>query len=378
MPNNKKHHYVPRFYLKRFSPDAKSINIWNIPNNKKVISANLKNQCYKNYFYGKELKVEEALGNIEGHTAGIFRRIDQHGFPPPQVSGEYLTLVLYVLMQYGRTAYSADALDEMNDKMIKHLFGPKAEQEGIDLSKFSIGIKDAAQYSLGITTQFYPLLLDMDCKLLVNETDVEFITSDNPVVLYNQLFSFRRFGSNTGLASKGLQIIIPISPTQLLLFFDPVSYGVGNRSCSTIMVSSLRDVFELNTLQMCSAHENIYYQDDSLNIDALHRKAVPFRRQRMANMDVFTGKETENRKQEFIATSREDIRTNLNVSFIRVTKSAKKWRDKFRKSKMQPAAVVRNQELCDDHDDFLEMVDNNLYKPGDFFKYICDKNDQIL
>ncbi len=332
----------------------------------KVVTANLKHQCYKDYFYGKQLEVEKALGIVEGQAARILRLIDHYKSPPPFGSEEHLTLVLYMVMQYGRTAYSADALDEMNDKMMKHVFGPKAEAEGIDLSKFTIGIKDSAQYSLGLVTQFYPLLLDLDCKLLLNDTKVEFVTSDNPVVLYNQLFSFRKYGSNTGLVCKGLQIFLPISSNQVLLFYDHESYSVGSRSKSTVKVTTPRDVYELNTLQMTAAYENVYFEIPGFDVESLFRKASPFRRTQKAKMSVFPEEESMNTKKELIATSREDVRTNLKLSFVKLTKGAKVWRDKFRKLRMQPAAVVRNQELVDEHEEFMKRVDNGEFNAGDF------------
>jgi hypothetical protein len=374
MPQNKKQHYVPRFYLKRFSPDGHSISLWNIKNEIRVTSANLKHQCYKDYFYGKELKVEKALGLVEGHTSEILRLIDKHQSPPPFHSEEYLTLVLYMLMQYGRTAYSADALDEMNDKIVKHLFGPKADAEGIDLSKFTIGIKDSAQYSLGMISQLYPLMLDLDCKLLLNTTNVEFVTSDNPVVLYNQLFSFRQHGSNTGLVSKGLQVFLPVSASQLLIFYDYESYSVGSRSKATVEISSPRDVYELNTLQMVSAYENIYFENKNFDVAALYRKASPFRRVQKSKMSIFPGEEDEKTKKEFMTTSREDIRTNLKLSFINLTKNSKTWRIKFRKLRMQPAVVVRDEELFDNHDKFMKEVDDGKFQSGDFFKYLSEIN----
>ncbi len=222
MPQNKKHHYVPRFYLKRFSHNGKSINLWNLPSRRKILSANLKSQCYRSYFYGKNLDVELALGEVEVGAAQIFRVIDQCCALPPHSSMDHKFLVLCVLMQHGRTVYTADVLNEMNDKLMKHLLAPRAKAKGIDLSKVKIGYKDVGRVSLGLAMQNYPILFDLDYKLLINETDVEFVTSDNPVVLYNQLFSFRTYISNTGLATKGLQIFFPISPRYTLLFFDPV------------------------------------------------------------------------------------------------------------------------------------------------------------
>jgi len=376
MPHNKKHHYVPRFYLKRFSSKGRNISLWNITSQRKVLSANLKNQCYKDYFYGKDPQTEAALGDIESHSANIFRLIDQHLLPPNQWSEHHALLIPYILTQHGRTAYLADAVNEMNDQIVKHLYGPKAEAEGVDLSNITIGIQEAAQFSLAITTQCYPILMDLGCALLINETDVEFVTSDNPVVLYNQLFSFRRFGSNTGFSSKGLQIFFPISPDKTLLLYDLAVYSVGNKQSSAVKVNSTRDVFEINTLQMCSAYQNIYFQNADFNIEALHRKAAPFRRQRKSSLDVFPGRKTKHHSEEIIATSLEDVKTNLVLSFVRIKKGVKRWRDKFQKQKSQPAAVVRNQELLDDHREFLDKVDSKEYQPGDFYNFINHKYDK--
>ncbi len=376
MPDNKKHHFVPRFYLKRFSSDGRSISLLNIKNNMKIGSANLKNQCYKDYFYGQDLKVEKSLGIVENHAANILRLIDEYQTLPPYDSEDYIILVLYVLMQHSRTTYSVDVLNDMSDKLMKHLVGPKAAAEGIDLSKFTIGLKEPAQYSLGIVSQSYPLLLDLACKLILNATSTDFVTSDNPVVLYNQLLSFRNHGSNTGFTSKGLQIVFPISSKKLLIFYDHESYSVGRASEPFVNVTCLRDVYELNTLQMTSAYENVYFKNSEFDIEPLVRKASPFRRNKKSNMSIFPGEETESTRSEFIASSREDIRTNLVISFIRVKKSTKTWRTKFKKQKTQPAVVVRNREFVDEHDKFLKKVESGEYKYGDFFTYLSQRHEK--
>jgi hypothetical protein len=58
-----------------------------------------------------------------------------------------------------------------------------------------------------------------------------FLASDHPVVQYNQLMEFSRFGSNTGLVSKGLQISFRLTPTLLLMMSD-TDIVVGDRRSS--------------------------------------------------------------------------------------------------------------------------------------------------
>ncbi len=113
MPENKKHHYVPRFYLKRFSYNKKSISLYNLTSKRKIKNANLKNQCYKNYYYGKNQVIEHSLATIETKAAQIFINIDKTNELPLRYSSEHLVLIIFILAQYGRTKYSIDALDEM-------------------------------------------------------------------------------------------------------------------------------------------------------------------------------------------------------------------------------------------------------------------------
>ena len=94
------------------------------------------------------------------------------------------------------------------------------------------------------------------------------------------------------------------------------------------------------------------------------------------SMSVFPGEETKDTRKELIATSREDVRTNLKLSFVKITKKTKSWRDKFQKLRMQPVAVVRNEELVDSHDAFMKKVDDGEYRPSDFFKYLADKHEK--
>ena len=133
MPSNKKHHYVPRFYLKRFSQNGKSIGIFNLPRKLKILNGNLKNQCYENYFYGKDPLIEHCLGDVEGAVARILKEIARSQDLPKHFSHDYVVLLIFILIQFGRTKHSADVLDEMTDKFLKYLAEPKAKSEGIDL-----------------------------------------------------------------------------------------------------------------------------------------------------------------------------------------------------------------------------------------------------
>ena len=336
MPKNKKQHYVPVFYLKRFSLSGKHIGLWNMESQKKILSANLRNQCYEDYSYGKNNEVENILADIEGETSNILNNINCFD---PYNSDKYEILLLYIITQFFRSKYTWDEMNELYDKLSGYFSQFSPMEEGIPINDF-VNITKAHRETIPEDTVMMAFFgfrysLDLDMKLLINRTETEFITSDNPVILYNQLLSFMttRFGipgSRTGLNAKGLQIFFPISSSELLFFYDSNSYYVGNRKNTTIPITQEKDVLCINTLQMCSAHENVYFKND-FPIEDLHNLSSPYMRSNKSNLNISTD---EDLSGDLLHSSRVDINTNLRLSFISLTREGKKTqRDIKRKIK---------------------------------------------
>jgi hypothetical protein len=382
MPSNKKHHFVPRFYLRRFSDDGTSINLYNIPSGRRILRANLKNQAYRDYFYGKELEVEHAIAGIEAEAATVLRKIDEYQSLPPPFSSDHVSLLTHLVMQKSRTKYEAEALNEINDAMAQHLMGPVMAAEGIDLTQFKVNLGEPAAVAVSIASHISPLALDLRYKLLVDETGEGFVTSDNPVVACNPLLSFRNLSSNCGLASKGLQLYFPIDPQKLILLYDGAVYRVGKNESIVVNITTPADIHEINTLQMVSAGENIYFSGEQLNVAALHKKARPYLRTRKARFSVMNKKNSPSERSEIFATSREDVRTNLSLSFVSVRTAMRKWREIARRQRMQPAVEVRNPSLVEAFREFQHEVRAGRSQPTDFLRGMIeaayahrDKND---
>jgi hypothetical protein len=73
MADKENQHYVPKFYLGKFSYEGnkKQIRILNLSSGFYFQTANIKNQASKSYFYGKDLTLEDALGTLEGIYSSI-------------------------------------------------------------------------------------------------------------------------------------------------------------------------------------------------------------------------------------------------------------------------------------------------------------------
>jgi hypothetical protein len=265
MDDKKKQHYVPRFYLKNFSSDnssgrCRAINLFNIPSCKKILNAKLYNQCCRNYFYGKDGTLENILEGIEGKASQIIREIilkceltDKH------------TFLFYTVLQNFRTLYASESMDEHYDKFYKELIKKDIISIGTDkeqLSRVKIVCNNSPSHSVKNAFLYHYLACDLDLKIIrICKEELEFISSDNPVVCYNQFMLFQKMGSYIGLASKGLQIFFPISPKHLAVLYDSAVYGVGKKNDNIVELREKRDVEQLNKLQFVSALENVYFSN---------------------------------------------------------------------------------------------------------------------
>jgi len=251
---------------------------------------------------------------------------------------------------------------------------------GIDLDEFTIEKTNPAVYAIGLATQAYPLICDLGMKLLINDASEVFVTSDNPIVMYNQLMNFNTFGSNCGYACKGVQIFVPLDSRKTMMLYDRDAYRVGNENEPVVHITNVQDVYELNTLQFVSAVDNIYYEDLNLNAVALHKKAKPFLRAHKSDVGAYLQPDEPNKKNvQIVRTSQVDIRTHLSLSFVSVRASAKRWRDKTRMMKERPVTFIRSERIVAALELFRESVENGKHHIMQFRDFLNDlaqkKND---
>lgn len=370
MPDNKKHHYVPLFYLRRFSSDGKNIRLWNIPTQKKVPSAPIKTQCYENYFYGEDPDVEKALAFTEERIASVLRHIDQSGTPPEFLSEKHIMLILFVLLQHSRTKFMHDNTNQQVDRLHKIILRDHPKTEGINIENFKITMKNAVTLPIKIAISLYPIMLDLKYKLLRNQTEIEFVTSDNPTVKYNQLYERlpqnKKFGGFSGLSTKGLQIFMPICPDKLLFFYDPRAYSVFPKNRSVVDVSNPQDIYQINALQFCSAVENLYFRNDDFEAEGLHKKASRFRKSNDAKFFEFPVNVTDVPTEQIIGFSYPDIITNLHLSFVKISKPHKIWLKNSTQKQDKIYAEIRSQELHDDTQRISKKIERGEHNVTDF------------
>lgn len=348
MSQQKKQHYVPVFYLKNFSSDGKRINLWNIRSKKKRPSVGLKAQCQKNFFYGDDRTLEKMLGDIESRTSNVLKDIAENSKLPHRWHKNCEYLMRYILIQHLRTAYASEVMIDRTKQLkdfLKKLEGhvPENLEKEID-QEYKIKKQVAPQLCTISSFCHFDSISDLAIKLLINKTQTEFITSDHPVVLYNQLLNYdpqiqqKIPFPTTGLGAKGIQLFFPISPTKVLLMYDDNVYSVGNSYKTNIPIYQRQQVMDINVLQMCSGNQNIYFKDDTFDIEKLHNISERYIKKILNDLhstpkpkieDFTDAKQT---ISQFLTITSRGIYTNLNLPLIRLQTHAKRFQGEVKRS----------------------------------------------
>lgn len=371
MPDNKRQHFVSKFYLKYFSPNTelpakkrRTINVFNLKRGKVIANAGLKEQCYRDYFYGKDMVVEDEFRKQEGITQPVFSQIIARQELPSYESVEHIVVVMFIHTQVHRTEQSARRIQETDDKVNAEIM--RMNSSGAATLSALVKHDNPVRASLEYSKRHFPLLMDLECKLLVAGKGLEFLTSDHPAVLYNQLFEFWEQSSHTGTASAGLQVFYPLSPKVMLVMFDRNAYHFGKGAERVIKVNDRKDVRALNVLQVVSANSNLYFQTTACEPFVAYQQGRPFIRKELGRIIVKPEAYEDGRTGKLIGITAIDVKTRLQLSFVHVRKPAKQFAEQYKAAPLKPTRVIRNEALWQDHEWFLAETEAGRLSGADF------------
>jgi len=369
MAEKKKQHYVPKFYLRSFALDAddKRISLCVVDGLRVVAEAGLDGQCYENYFYGADGAVEDQLQKMETDAAAIIREVLRTGLPPASGSGDAVKLLCFVAAQAGRTKHAAAMMEAQTESFLKKIAVLSGRVTEEDLRGVRIEQQDPVLLPLITNIQSAVTATDLAMKLLDNQTDLPFITSDNPVVRYNQYWGDRRGVSQVGWACQGLQIFFPLSPRYGLMLYDSSIYKVGNRRDKTVAVTVENDVCQLNGLQWANSQEVVFFSAPALATRVVKEGSPYLKHGKVFRQDIEVLKSVERpTTHAMLYAQLPQIRTGLALRFVSVVK---------RKRKRPPTKNVfipRGQETADLLEQFRQRRKAGHYRPLELNKFVDD------
>lgn len=299
------------------------LGIYNLSLRKFIGGGSLTNQARKDYFYGKDGKAEKALGYVEGIASGVIRNILTSHKLPVKGSMENQMLILFIIILHARTEYAEEAFNEGIDKFFKASLMRFYEKK----EDIRIRLENAVQGSVKFAALMSPVTFDLSFKVLVNKTAVEFITSDNPSILYNQYLEARNpLFNNIGFVAKGLEIFFPLSPKLCLFFYDFNVYGVGEKDSELIEVTDINDVDSINGLQFTSANKNIYFNENVREdyVVKLEKRFLKYKRAIKAETREFKNHEDPNKL--LVEARHIEVRCELRLTFVRILRKAQRFK----------------------------------------------------
>lgn len=263
MSNQNKQHYVPKFYLKNFSNN----NYFNIYNRKNGLIENVpyKSQCYKNNFYGKDKIYENKLSVLETNWANSILNIINN--PHNICETDKNNVKEFCVFQQLRTeaAYNRtqNMLFDLTSKII-----PIISQ----FNNLQINEKDIKGYAYNYVKnhekqeetmkrqienaiKLSPTLNDLQLTIFINNTNIEFITSDNPIIIGNRYQT--EYG--LGLDCIGFYCLCPISPKYYVAIIDSkIYYKLRDKTNININETLVK---KINLLQFKNSLSNIFFND---------------------------------------------------------------------------------------------------------------------
>lgn len=261
MAKNTKQHYVPKFYLKHFAKEQR-FYIYNSKNHTIFNSVPFADQCYKKNFYGKDKVYETDLNKLETNWETALDITIKNSYI---ISKQYEDLLKqFCCFQYFRTEKAFLHARNSFFDMARQMFPILLQYTGIDASEQEINsyaykysrnmenIEDTTKRQIDMANKYYKKLDNLQILILENKTDLEFITSDNPIIMGNE------FQNECGLGVDciGIYFLFPISPQIYICLFDNKIYSTIKDKNKIVVNQNM--VEKLNILQYQNSLENIF------------------------------------------------------------------------------------------------------------------------
>ena len=251
MSKNKKQHYVPACYLKAWKdikcPPNQEPYVWVFDkdgtNARRKAPSNIftETDLYTIHKFDgtRDLSIEKGLSELESNFTKI--RTSKFNFHRPLDPHEHAYLCIFVAAAQFRTTKSRDHFvkqwGNISSKVeeVKNSKGPytldankiygsgksfKQDEGALTFDQLKVLAEMPIQMMMPVVLETVtPILMKMKMAILCTDDPVGFITSDNPCVWYDpESYKLPPFYRSPGLGKKTIEITMPISPKQCLLF----------------------------------------------------------------------------------------------------------------------------------------------------------------
>jgi hypothetical protein len=255
----KYNHYVPKFYIRNFSGNKKYVDIYDTEQRRPFLREKTKKTFGKDYLYGKDKKIEtwfdeQKWADLVGEILTTQRL--------PKDAGKCKSLLYFLDTSKCRTLklakISAEVLKTLDITSLKMMYEHGQLDVPPDIfDNLQVEITKPNLPFLQNTQENISDYMDLSPLLLINNTDIGFISSDNPVLEYNQFFIANSINIGFGTAHIGYQCFIPLSPRVCFCMVDRMPYIYQRDSEARIHIDDKAQIDVMNKLFYYNSHTKI-------------------------------------------------------------------------------------------------------------------------
>ena len=347
----KNQHYVPRLLLRNFAHDER-VDVYDLVREECRLNQHINGVCSENYLYDHDNLIENFLATkIEGPAAAELKKLETRNFDLRRPSTEWLTFLLAQLM---RTPEAFDKTESFMQSAMNNIISSiysvnNWEGRQCHFQLDGPGAEQAVLSSQVVRSPLQvPLISDLAACILQNDTSDEFIISDHPVFHSNWYLKDADDPRVAGIATKGVQFFLPISPTLTYCLYDAKVYAYRGRSGHGVISVTKDDVAKLNHYQVANARAFIVARPGAMQTKFTSLVAA---KNSMKSSSVTTENSTpyyvDGELRQMYMTYVRLPSTSSMPTFIRIKKKI---------GRQDVKVGYRNDELCLEHEKWMQSL----------------------
>ncbi|MDA8030764.1 MAG: DUF4238 domain-containing protein [Alphaproteobacteria bacterium] len=254
--SKKRHHYVPKAYLKAFCDREGKILVYRKDDPHKPLHLSLNNVALRNYYYSLPLPegghdnniLEDMFSELESQWPQLVDRLRQGD--DINDSDSLSVLFSFIALQRLRVPAARDHAERIASEVIRSdLRGMKARGE-ISCEPDDLEIAPHPAISLSSITSMESTIRtvfkEMGWGVLHNKTDLPFLTSDNPVIWFDPSVPEDKMRPYVWLPGRPLLSIFPVAPDCVIHGHSNMRRQFASRGFSHMDLSDRKSVKTIN------------------------------------------------------------------------------------------------------------------------------------
>lgn len=243
-------------YLKHFSNlDNNIITQYDLQHvndlNYRPIHTSTSNVALTKNIYGFNNQIEGQLNYLETKTDDVLNKIIDSKYIDDE---DFNTLITFISSLHERTIKT--------NQMMVDLFKERNEYfRSIDFDSLvtsTTSLNKVTPLSLNVAYSNVDMIKQLKPIWINNYTDIPFITSDSPIIIYNHIIESSIYNAKYGIGNQGVQIFFPICPTLCLCLYDSSAYKCNYKEYN---VKKHHFINDINALILFNAYRFIYSID---------------------------------------------------------------------------------------------------------------------